>query len=125
MSDSDDRSVNELYTGLGAVYAMLITICGNLPIPVSLPTGIVTGDEAADAVRRVTELLTEIPLPDEQLSMLSAGATMWLCATDMLGLIHGGEFEKYRALGGTAMLVMAQEALLDLARWQNEQANGS
>ncbi|MYV56064.1 hypothetical protein [Streptomyces sp. SID3212] len=125
MSDEDDQLMIELRTGIGAVYAMLIAVCAALPIPVSLPTGVVAGVEASEAVHRLTELVREIPLPEEQLANLSAGATLWLCATDMLGLINGIGFVEYRAMGGTAMLLMAQESLSDLAHWQDAQGGGS
>ncbi|MYV56527.1 hypothetical protein [Streptomyces sp. SID3212] len=121
MSDLEDGVMQRLTARIAFTYARLVTVCAALPIPVALPKGQVSHRETVPAVRRITELITETLLPDEQRGQLVTAATMWLIAVDLHILLtdeDGEGFIESRAVGALGVLIMAMGDLDALGRWQ-------
>ncbi|MFF2522254.1 hypothetical protein [Streptomyces liangshanensis] len=121
MSDLEDDVMERLAARIAYTYARLLTVCAALPIPVALPKGLITHQDTVPAVRRITEVITETLLPDEQRGQLVTAATMWLIAVDLHILLtdEGGEgFIEPRAIGALGVLILAQGDLDALGRWQ-------
>ncbi|MEV7422852.1 hypothetical protein [Streptomyces sp. NPDC091212] len=123
MSDNSDRMIERIGDKIGYTYAALVVVCAALPVPVALPKGIVTSEEIIPAVRRVVEIIDEIPLPEGQQAELFTAAVLWLGAVDLYELLLHTPFEASRAASAMGILLVAVDTLKDLAAWQRE--NGS
>ncbi|MFE7128942.1 hypothetical protein [Streptomyces sp. NPDC057617] len=117
MSDSEDDMMETLNRRLGTTYTGLVAVCANLPVPIALPTGVVTNTEIIPAVRRVADIAEEQPMPEEQHSQLYTGAVLWLSAADLYELLIKGEYVESRAAGALGILMIANGALTDLGEW--------
>lgn len=116
MSDNEDRMLAAVSHGLTVTYSGLIATCAMLPVPITLPEGLVTNLEAVPAVRRVTDIVEEQPMPEEQHAMLYTASTLWLAAMDLFELLRI-EFVEARAAGAVGILMIANEHLGDLGTW--------
>lgn len=114
MSDTADEMRNQLAAHLARAYAALATICLNLPIPVTLPGGIVTVQDAVPAVRRLLEITEDQPMPEEAQANLFAACAFWLGAEDIFRLLVVDEFNGARAHSCAANLIMCEETMHDV-----------
>jgi hypothetical protein len=122
MADREDEIIEALNHGLSRIYTVLVHICQILPVPIALPTsgenGLVSNQEAYPAIKRVSELASDQPMPEEQEAQLYTGCIHWLAALDLYGLLVANEdWIETRAEGSGANLLYADEALKGLARW--------
>jgi hypothetical protein len=117
MSDFEDYATEKLAAHISRVYVALATLCLNLPIPVTLPTGEISNVEAIPAVRRTMDLIIDQPMPEENQAQLFAACALWLGAMDIYGLLVGHEFHSARAHSAAANLLMAEGSMLDIAEW--------
>lgn len=117
MSDFEEFVMTKLAAHLSRTYSGLATLCLNLPVPVSLPTGAISNVEAIPAVRRAMEIAEEQPMPEDNQAELHAACAFWLGAMDLFGLLAGHEFHETRAVSAAACLIQAESILLDLAEW--------
>ncbi|MFD8687833.1 hypothetical protein [Streptomyces sp. NPDC059651] len=116
MSDNEDRMLEAVSHGLTVAYTGLIATCAMLPVPIALPEGLVSNLEAVPAVRRVTDIVDEQPMPEAQHAMLYTAATLWLAAMDLFDLLRV-EFVEARAAGAIGILLTANDHLGDLGTW--------
>lgn len=123
MSDHEDEMLATVSHGLTVAYTGLIATCAMLPVPITLPEGVVTNLDAVPAVRRVCELADQQPMPEEQQAMLYTGATLWLAAMDLFELLRTGEYVEARAAGAVGILVTTNGHLRELGGWLLEQAD--
>ncbi|MEV7871487.1 hypothetical protein AB0P17_36555 [Streptomyces sp. NPDC088124] len=116
MADKADMMMEDAGRQIARVYTGLAKACAVLPLPITLPTGVVASGEIIPAVRRIVQIIGEIPLPDDQRAELFAAAVYWLAAVDLYHLcLH--EVEESRAAGVMGVLMMADEAVHGLAEW--------
>ncbi|MFJ2178909.1 hypothetical protein ACIOHE_39200 [Streptomyces sp. NPDC087851] len=116
MTDRADEMMEHAGHQIAHIYSGLASACAALPLPITLPTGVVTSEEIIPAVRRIVEIIEEVPLPEDQQADLFAVATYWLAAVDLYGInVH--EFEESRVAGVMGILLMAGETLGQLAEW--------
>ncbi|NML55354.1 hypothetical protein HHL19_16415 [Streptomyces sp. R302] len=116
MSDQRDEILAHIAHDLSLTYSKLAMACGNLPVPVAIPTGSVSNVEAIPAVRRVAELAEDVTMPVDQQAQLFASCCFWLGAMDIYGLLFAS-FHDVRAHSALANLIMANESLEDLLAW--------
>ncbi|MEU9000524.1 hypothetical protein [Streptomyces sp. NPDC048551] len=116
MSDIEDAMRQELGAHLVQAYGDLATVALNLPIPVALPSGIVSNVEAVPAVRRLLEITRDQPMPEEPQATLFAACAFWLGAEELFRLLCA-EFIEARAHACAANLITADGALEDLANF--------
>ncbi|MFB6950195.1 hypothetical protein ACFCXP_11245 [Streptomyces niveus] len=117
MSDTPDSMMRGLQSSLAAVYIALVGACEHLPVPITLPTGVVHSSELMDAVRRVSEISEEQPMPEEQQAMLYTGSIMWLAAADLYGMLKHTDYVATRAEGALGILLVAGDSIGDLSTW--------
>ncbi|MFF1416553.1 hypothetical protein [Streptomyces sp. NPDC058280] len=120
MADFEDHVMQTLANHLSRTYAALATLCLNLPIEITLPTGAVSNIEATPAVRRVMDITEDQPMPEQQMAQLFAVCAFWLGALDLYGLL-AHEFHSARAHSAAANLLMAEDHMMDLATWLADQ----
>ncbi len=122
MSDFEERAMRKIAAHMSVTYSNLVTVCLNLPLPVTLPTGEVSNLETVPAVRRLMTLTLDQPMPEEMKAHLFAVAAFWLGAMDCYGLLFREEvWEVSRAHSAAANLLMADGHLEDLAAWLGDQ----
>lgn len=114
MSDNADEMRGQLAAHLAKTYAALATICLNLPIPVTLPGGVVAVQEAVPAVRRLLEITEDQPMPEEAQANLFAACAFWLGGEDLFRLLVIEEFNGARAHSCAANLIMCEETMRDV-----------
>ncbi|MEV4974430.1 hypothetical protein [Streptomyces scopuliridis] len=117
MADSPDEMMEVLGDRIAETYIGLGMICANLPVPIELPTGVVNARTLTAAVRRVSEIAEDQPMPEEQVAGLFTASILYLAALDLLGMLQHNPYEESRAAGALGVLVLAQENLKDLAEW--------
>lgn len=117
MSDFEDETTGKLAAHLSTSYTVLATVCLNLPIPVTLPTGAVSNVEVVPAVRRIMEIVEDQPMPQQQQATLFAVCAFWLGALDIYSLLIRDEFATARANSVAANLLMAEDHMMDLTVW--------
>lgn len=123
MSDHEDEMKALAMQRLATAYAGLVACCENLPLPIALPTGLVSNQDMVPAVRRIEQLADEQPMPEEQQSQLYTGAILWLAATDLYMLLVTEEYQEVRASGILGILMIARDAITDLGTWLLEQSS--
>ncbi|TXL91598.1 hypothetical protein [Streptomyces sp. IB2014 016-6] len=116
MADSEDQAMKTLARHLSQAYTVLATLCLNLPVPVTLPTGAVSNLEVVQAVRRMMEITEDQPMPEEQQASLFAACSFWLGALDLYGVLTR-EFHTARAHSAAANLIMCDDTMHDLIVW--------
>ncbi|MFE0036819.1 hypothetical protein [Streptomyces sp. NPDC059015] len=121
MADDQDKTMRYFSHRLSMVYTALVNCCAHLPIPISLPTKAVDNLSAVPAVRRITEIAEEQPMPEEQHAALYTGSLMWLVAMDVFSILVVNEYDEIRAHGGIAATHVAEDALMELAQWLQAQ----
>ncbi|MFE5771429.1 hypothetical protein ACFQ7O_24050 [Streptomyces sp. NPDC056485] len=117
MSDIADEMRNQLGAHLTRAYGALVTVSLNLPVPVTLPDGVVTNMEAVPAVRRLLEIVEDQPMPEEAQANLFAACAFWLGAEDLFRLLCTEEFNGARAHSCAANLIMTEETLEDVTNF--------
>lgn len=117
MSDTPDSMMRGLQSSLAAVYIGLVGACEHLPVPITLPTGVLHSSELIEAVRRVAAISEEQPMPEEQQAMLYTGAIMWLAAADLYGMLKHTDYVAARAEGGLGILLVAGDSIGELSTW--------
>ncbi|MER7807904.1 hypothetical protein [Streptomyces sp900116325] len=117
MSDFEDQAMRKMAAHLSESYSSLATICLNLPVPVTLPTGTVSNLEVVPAIRRVMDIVEDQPMPELQQATLLAICAFWLGAMDIYSLLVREEFHTARAHSAAANILMAEDHLQDLAVW--------
>ncbi|MGW7198473.1 hypothetical protein [Streptomyces chryseus] len=117
MSDFEEQAMNKLATDIGQLYSGLVTVCLNLPVMVTLPTGEVSNVDMVPAVRRVMDLIEDQPMPEDQQATLFACCAFWLGALDLFGLLVVEGFDKARAHSAAANVVMAEQHLMSVTLW--------
>ncbi|MER7814524.1 hypothetical protein [Streptomyces sp. NPDC096153] len=117
MSDSEDQMMENLAHRLAVSYSALATLCQNLPIEVTIPTGEVSNSEIVPALRRVMEIVEDQPMPRSQQNLLHAACAYWLGAMDLYGLLATVEFHSARGHSVAACLVMADDMMRLLTAW--------
>ncbi|WP_052744212.1 hypothetical protein [Streptomyces odonnellii] len=121
MSDYEDDMMETLNRRLGTTYGGLVAVCANLPVPITLPQGVVTNTEIIPAVRRVADISDEQPMPEDQHAQLFTGSVLWLTAADAFQLLIKEGYVESRAAGALGVLMIANDALTDLGGWLLEQ----
>lgn len=121
MSDFEEQSMRKISAHLSVTYSGLATLCSALPIPVTLPTGAISNQEAVPAVRRLMDIAEDQPLPVEQQATLFTVAAFWLGAMDSYSLLYREEFHSARAHSAIAALLMADDHMIDLTVWLADQ----
>jgi hypothetical protein len=119
MSDEFDAKIERITERMAVTYAGLMACCERLPLPIKLPTGNIGGEHAIAAVRRVTEIARDQPIPEEQQAYLYGSCIQWLVAIDLLGLQLIDEHVD-REPGIELNLRGAYETLIALAAWLME-----
>lgn len=107
MSDEFERQTRELGNIILAVYAMVIEVCGLLPIPIGLPDfegDTLHGEEMISAVTRVTDLIEDEPIDELLQAGIWGGCLHWLSAAHL--------FTRYMETGEG---IVAQEIKINLA----------
>ncbi|ARF62883.1 hypothetical protein B1H20_16920 [Streptomyces violaceoruber] len=122
MSDHEDEMMDLAVTRLRNVYGGLVACCAQLPLPITLPTGVVTNFDTVPAVRRVEELADEQPMPEEQKGALYTAAVLWLAAADLYRLLVEEGYVEARAAGVLGTLLIARDSLKELGTWLLEQS---
>ncbi|MEU0084912.1 hypothetical protein [Streptomyces sp. NPDC006274] len=117
MADSQDEMMEHIAFRLSVIYTGLVACCEALPLPISLPTGAVSNLETVPAVRRVSEIAEEVPIPEDHQAQLFTAAILWLAAMDLYGLLVKMEYSEPRAHGALAAMLIAHDAVTDLAEW--------
>ncbi|MFD8687834.1 hypothetical protein [Streptomyces sp. NPDC059651] len=117
MSDFEDGAMGKMAAHLSTSYTVLATVCLNLPIPVTLPTGAVSNVEVVPAVRRLMDITEDQPMPEIQQATLFAVCAFWLGGMDIYSLLVREEFNLARAHSVAANLLMAEDHLMDLTVW--------
>ncbi|GGJ81965.1 hypothetical protein GCM10011583_11820 [Streptomyces camponoticapitis] len=117
MSDTPDSMMEAFESRLTTVYIGLVSVCENLPVPITLPTGVVHSKELVQTVRRVADIAEEQPMPEEQHAMLYTGAVMWLAAADLFGILTRTDYVEARAAGGLGILLIAGDSISELGAW--------
>lgn len=117
MSDHEDEMMNQATARLTSTYGGLVACCANLPIPITLPSGLVTNLEIVPAVRRIEQLADEQPIPDEQQAQLYTAALLWLAAADLYKLLVTEDYVEARVGGLLGILMMTRDTLKDLGEW--------
>ncbi|MEU2180092.1 hypothetical protein [Streptomyces thermolilacinus] len=120
MSDSQDQAMERLANHLARTYVALATLCLNLPLPITLPTGMISQDDVVPAIRRVMDICEDIPMPEDQQATLFAGCAFWLGAMDLYELL-ADDFNMARAHSAAACILMADDNLTDMALWLRDQ----
>ncbi|MEV5592218.1 hypothetical protein [Streptomyces sp. NPDC052496] len=120
MSDYQDEQMGDIARMLGQSYAALATVCLNLPVPVTLPTGAVNSEDAAPAVRRVVEIVKEMPMPERTQADLFSACVYWLGALDIYSIM-ASDYHSVRGYSAVANILAAESALQDLAEWLHDQ----
>ncbi|MFJ1581575.1 hypothetical protein [Streptomyces sp. NPDC088182] len=120
MTDSPDEMMEILGDRVAETYIGLVMICAGLPVPIELPTGVVDAGTLTAAVRRVSEIAEDQPMPEAQVAGLYTASILYLAALDLLGMLQHNAYEGSRMAGALGILVLAQENLKDLAGWLAE-----
>ncbi|MFJ8224944.1 hypothetical protein [Streptomyces griseus] len=123
MSDHEDQMMGAAAHRLSTTYGGLVACCAQLPLPISLPTGLVSNLEMVPAVRRIEQLATEQPMPEDQQSALYTGAVLWLAAVDLYRLLVEEDYVEARAAGLLGVLMIARDAIHDLGTWLLDQSS--
>ncbi|WHX19810.1 hypothetical protein QFW82_23565 [Streptomyces malaysiensis subsp. malaysiensis] len=85
MSDEIERDRAATARAVVLVYRLLAAVCRKLPVPISLPEGIIMDSASMiPAVRRTAEVIREEPLSEEHQAYLWGACLKWLAAADML-----------------------------------------
>ncbi|MFJ2432955.1 hypothetical protein ACIOWM_07055 [Streptomyces anulatus] len=121
MSDHEDEMMATAVHRLTTTYGGLVACCAQLPLPIALPTGVVTNLEMIPAVRRIEQLAEEQPMPEDQQSALYTAAVLWLAAADLYRLLVEEGYIEARAAGLLGVLMIARDAIHDLGTWLLEQ----
>lgn len=117
MADRDDEVMSSLALSISHVYSMLVHVCGLLPVPIGLPVDHhVPASDAIPAIRRITELVGEQPMGEDQMLKLYSGCIHLLAALDLYGLCSMS-YHDNRADGVAALLLHTQEDLESLEIW--------
>ncbi|MFE4647731.1 hypothetical protein [Streptomyces sp. NPDC056707] len=117
MSDFEDQAMRKMAGHLSESYSSLATVCLNLPIPVTLPTGTVSNVEVVPAIRRVMAIVEDQPMPEQQQATLFAVCAFWLGAMDIYSLLVREEFDVARAHSAAANILMTEDHLMDITVW--------
>jgi hypothetical protein len=117
MSDYEDATMELLTRRLTRAYTGLVATCAYLPLPITLPTGVVSNLEMIPAVIRVSELAEDQPIPEDQQAALFTGAVMWLAAADLYRMLVTEGWVESRAAGALGILMIANDALVGLGEW--------
>ncbi|MEU2797696.1 hypothetical protein [Streptomyces sp. NPDC007117] len=122
MSDFEELANRKVSAHISATYSSMVAVCLTLPLPVTLPTGMVSNLEVVPAVRRLMELTLDQPMPETMKAHVFAAAAFWLGAMDCYSLlIREEEWQVSRAHSAAANLLMADGHLEDLAAWLGDQ----
>ncbi|MEU7044948.1 hypothetical protein AB0A77_28370 [Streptomyces varsoviensis] len=114
MSDREDQWAQDMGDGLGHTYTMLTVMCLRLPIEISLPTGTVSNLETVPAVRRVLEIIEDLPMSEEDQADLFAACSFWLAAMDVYW-VFTKQPSWARVHSVWSCLYMVEDALTSLA----------
>ncbi|MER8083830.1 hypothetical protein ABTZ57_01375 [Streptomyces sp. NPDC094048] len=117
MSDFEEQATRKMASHLSRIYSGLATVCLNLPVAVTLPTGAISNVEAVPAVRRVMAIVEDQPMPVQQQATLFAVCAFWLGALDLYGLVIQEGFDVARAHSVAANILMAEDHLHDITVW--------
>lgn len=123
MSDHEDEMMATATQRLASSYAGLVACCENLPLPIALPTGLVSNLDMVPAVRRIEQLADEQPMPEDQQAQLYTAAILWLAAADLYMLLTQEGYQEARAAGVLGILMIARDAITDLGTWLLEQSS--
>ncbi|WEH40781.1 hypothetical protein [Streptomyces sp. AM 2-1-1] len=116
MSDHEEQMTAMVAERLTSTYGALVAACALLPIPIALPTGVVSNLEMVPALRRIETLAEEQPMPELQQSELYTAAMLWLAAADVFSLLVE-EYVEARAAGALGILLTVREAIHELGTW--------
>ena len=117
MSDTADEMRGDLAAHLAKTYGALATTCLNLPIPVTLPGGVVEAGDAVAGVRRLMEITEDQPMPEQAQADLFSACAFWLGAEDLFRLLCTEEFNVPRAYSCAANLIMCENSLEDVVNF--------
>ncbi|MBP2583382.1 hypothetical protein J3A78_003860 [Streptomyces sp. PvR006] len=116
MSDYQDEIMGRIARDLSLTYTILVKACANLPLPITLPTGEISNLDAVPAVRRVSEIVEDIPMPQDAQAALFASCCFWLASMDLYGLLCQ-DFHQARAHSALATLIVTTDSLAELGDW--------
>ncbi|MEV8600458.1 hypothetical protein AB0465_11330 [Streptomyces griseoviridis] len=117
MADHDDEVMGALALSISQLYALLVHVCGMLPVPIALPIDRhIPASTAVPAIRRLTELAAEQPMGEHQAAQLYSSAIHILAAFDLYGLCSMS-YHDTRADGVAALLLSANDDLESLEVW--------
>lgn len=121
MADSDDEQMIEIGVDLARLYGAIAEACSALPVPIQLPGGIIEPSECLDSIRRVVDIVKDIPMPEEQQANLFAACLFWLTGMDLFRL-QVLDPVPLRIHCLAAQLMSAEESVLPLIYWTRRQA---
>ncbi len=127
MSDQHDPRFHFVVVQLLGCYALMARLFLELPVPVELVTGLVSGEAMRDAVKHTALLAQEQPMPKDQQFQMEHACLLWLAADQLLGAFHGAmeadeeaEYE-HLAAGAAHCIMAAEDAALEFGEWLVQQ----
>jgi hypothetical protein len=119
MSDASNRRAERVGGIVSSTYSALVTICATLPVPIALPTERMSSTKATAAVRRVIEIISDQPMPDEPKGALTAACIFFLATAD-LAVVQITYTDIDRVMEVEAVADVCRNAMYDLLTWVTE-----
>ncbi|MFF9270444.1 hypothetical protein [Streptomyces rochei] len=117
MADHEDEVLSALAHSISVIYSILVDVCGALPVPIGLPTDRhIPVTDAVPAIKRVAALAKDQPMGETQELQLYTGCIHLLASIDLYALC-ATRYDDTRAEGVGANLLLAEDALKNLALW--------
>ncbi|MFJ8153943.1 hypothetical protein [Streptomyces sp. NPDC094468] len=113
MSDESDREIQNLGSLLLMVYMQFRTVCGLLPIPITLPDfedDVLRGQEMTESVAQVTRLIEDEPADEFIQSGIWIAAVHWVSASHLFAR-YSAQPDEVVALGVRSNAVLAHDTL--------------
>lgn len=113
MSDESEREIQNLGSMLLMIYMQLRTVCGLLPIPITLPDfedDVLRGQEMTASVAQVINLIEDEPVDEFIQSGIWVAAVHWVSASHLFAryTVHNDEAV---ALGVRSNAILAHDTL--------------
>ncbi|MEU5838788.1 hypothetical protein ABZ820_34705 [Streptomyces diacarni] len=126
MADRYERMLHTMRVDLTVLYAQLALICHRLPIPVELPTqeGVHLLDDMTPAVRRLVEIVRDMPMDEDTQSGVFMASIDWLTAVDLWVLMGINEPDDTREMCFAGAITSAHRGLALLLEEGDAEYNG-
>ncbi|MFE9906429.1 hypothetical protein [Streptomyces achromogenes] len=117
MAEHEDEILRLLAHSISETYSLLVDVCQELPVPITMPTDRhIPVSNAVPAIQRVAALAADQPMGETQEAQLLTGCIHLLAAIDLYALC-AARYEETRADGVGANLFHSDEALRRLLAW--------